>query len=74
MPSGRAGRYEGMTCGARDWIKRPGIVTSDERLTCLIIKNSETKRVKIDRAIILCGEFANRDKIFNNVGCYKNIL
>ncbi|KAI3746177.1 hypothetical protein L6452_08600 [Arctium lappa] len=62
MPSGRAVGYEGMTCGARDWIKRPETVTSDERSTCLIIKNSETKRVKVDRAIILSGKFANKAK------------
>jgi hypothetical protein len=33
----------------------------------------KTKRIKIDGAIIISSELTNRDKIFNNARCNKNI-
>jgi hypothetical protein len=37
------------------------------------VLHRETKRVKIDGAIIISSKLTNRDKIFNNARCNKNI-
>lgn len=74
MPHGGGGRDECMTGGLGNRVKRTEVVTSDQRAACLVIKNSKTKQVKIDRAIILTSKLVNKDKIFNNIGCYKDVL
>ena len=63
-----------MTTRFGNKIKRPGAVTSDKMAACLVIKNSKTVRIKINRAIIMCSKFLERDKIFNDVGCYERIV
>jgi hypothetical protein len=37
------------------------------------VPHRKTKRIKIDGTIIISSELTNRDKIFNNAGCNKNI-
>jgi hypothetical protein len=37
------------------------------------VLHRETKRVKIDRTVIISSKLMNRDKIFNNARCNENI-
>jgi hypothetical protein len=38
-----------------------------------LVLHRETKRVKIDRTVIISSKLTNRDNIFNNARCNKNI-
>ena len=70
MPSGGGGGDKGMTCGTCDGVERTGAITLNQRAAGLIIKNSKTIAIKINRTIIMSRKFANKNKVFDDVGGY----
>ena len=63
-----------MTSGACDRIEKARAITVDERTINLVIKNSKTVRIKINRAIVVSSKSANIYEVFNNIECNKDIL
>jgi hypothetical protein len=55
-------------------VNLPRIDTPKKLTLSKKVSHRETKRVKIDRAIIISSKLMNRDKIFNNARCNKNIM
>jgi hypothetical protein len=55
-------------------IKLPRTIASKKFTPRKKIPHKKTKRIKIDGAIIISSELTNRDKIFNNARCNKNIM
>jgi hypothetical protein len=54
-------------------IKLPRTIASKKFTPRKKVPHRKTKRIKIDGAIIISSELTNRDKIFNNARCNKNI-
>jgi hypothetical protein len=54
-------------------IKLPRTIASKKFTPRKKVPHRKTKRIKIDGAIIISSELTNRDKIFNNARCKKNI-
>jgi hypothetical protein len=54
-------------------IKLPCTIASKKFTPRKQVPHRKTKRIKIDRAIIISSELTKRDKIFNNARCNKNI-
>jgi hypothetical protein len=54
-------------------IKLPRTIASKKLTPRKKVLHRKTKRVKIDRAIIISSELADRDKILNNARCNENI-
>jgi hypothetical protein len=54
-------------------IKLPRTIASKKFTPRKKVPYRKTKRIKIDGAIIISSELTNRDKIFNNARCNKNI-
>jgi hypothetical protein len=71
-----------MSCGggsestgrrALESVKLPRTVTPKKFTPSKKVLHRETKRVKIDRTVIISSKLMNRDKIFNNARCNENI-
>nr|GEW15812.1 reverse transcriptase domain-containing protein [Tanacetum cinerariifolium] len=60
----------GVVCGV---VVISRAVTMKKGLTGMIISYSETIGIKINGAFIIGGEFTYRNKVFNYIGCDKNI-
>jgi hypothetical protein len=58
---------------ALESVKLPRTVTPKKFTLSKKVLHRETKRVKIDRTVIISSKLTNRDKIFNNARCNKNI-
>jgi hypothetical protein len=58
---------------ALESVKLPRTVTLKKLTPSKKVLHRETKRVKIDRTIIISSKLTNRDKIFNNARCNDNI-
>jgi hypothetical protein len=54
-------------------VKLPRTVTPKKFTPSKKVLHRETKRVKIDRTVIISSKLTNRDKIFNNARCNENI-
>jgi hypothetical protein len=55
-------------------IKLPRTVALKKLTPGKKVLHRKTKRVKIDRAIIISSELTDRDKILNNARCNENIM
>jgi hypothetical protein len=64
---------ESTGCRVLERIKLPRTIASKKFKPRKKIPHRKTKRIKIDGAIIISSELTNRDKIFNNARCNKNI-
>jgi hypothetical protein len=75
MPSimGGGGGSESTGCRALESVKLPRTVTPKKLMLSKKVLHRETKRVKIDGAIIISSKLTNRDNIFNNARCNENI-
>jgi hypothetical protein len=75
MPNIMRGGGCGESMGRRvlDRIKLPRTIASKKFTPRKKVPHRKTKRIKIDGAIIISSELTNRDKIFNNARCNKNI-
>jgi hypothetical protein len=58
---------------ALESVKLPRTVTPKKPTPSKKVLHRETKRVKIDGAVIISSKLTNGDKIFNNVRCNENI-
>jgi hypothetical protein len=58
---------------ALESVKLPCTVTPKKLTASKKVLHRETKRVKIDRTVIISNKLTNRDKIFNNARCNENI-
>jgi hypothetical protein len=67
------GGSESMGHRALESVKLSCTVTPKKLTPSKKVLHRETKRVKIDRTIIISSKLTNRDKIFNNARCNKNI-
>jgi hypothetical protein len=68
------GGSESMGRWALESVKLPRIVTPKKLTPSKMVLHRETKRVKIDRIVIISSKLTNRDKIFNNVRYNENIM
>jgi hypothetical protein len=75
MPNIVRGGGCGESTGRRvlERIKLPCTIASKNFTPRKKFPHRKTKRIKIDGAIIISSELTNRDKIFNNARCNKNI-
>jgi hypothetical protein len=75
MPNIVRGGGCGESTGRRvlERIKLPRTIASKKFTPRKKVPHRKTKRIKIDGAIIVSTELTNRDKIFNNARCNKNI-
>jgi hypothetical protein len=58
---------------ALESVKLPRTVTPKKFTPSKKVLHRQTKRVKIDRTVIISSKQTNRDKIFNNARCNENI-
>jgi hypothetical protein len=58
---------------ALESVKLPRTVTPKKFTPSKKVLHRETKRVKIDRIVIISSKLTKRDKIFNNAWCNENI-
>jgi hypothetical protein len=72
MRGGGCGESTG--CRMLERIKLPHTIASKKFTPRKNVPHRKTKRIKIDRAIIISNELMNGDKIFNNARCNKNIV
>jgi hypothetical protein len=75
MPNIMTGGGWGESTGRRvlERIKLSRTIASKKFTPRKKFPHRKTKRIKIDRAIIISRELTNGDKIFNNARCNKNI-
>jgi hypothetical protein len=74
MPKRRRGRCKEYRCRRVQRVEGPGAVTSDDLAPSGKILHRTAKGVKFHAAVVINSKLTNRNEVFNEVWCNKNVV